>query len=137
MKTFFLTTLLLVTGLIARAQDAVFIAHSSTADVTLNADDLKSSLLGTKTKWDGGAPIKLGVLQSGPVHEKAIREFTQRSPDQFDKFWKKLVFTGKGMAPSSFASDEEAVAWVAKTPGALAYVAADKATDQVKIVARF
>jgi ABC-type phosphate transport system substrate-binding protein len=118
----------------AKASDAVFIVNPQGADASLSTDNLKSILLGNKTKWEGGALIKLAVLTSGPVHDKVIQDNTQRSADQFDKYWKKLVFTGKGFMPMQAADEAALIDYVAKTPGALGYVSAAAVTDRVKVI---
>lgn len=118
----------------ARAQDVAFIVNPQGADASITADDLKSVLLGNKIKWNGGAVIKLAVLTSGPAHDKVMQDHAQRSAGQFDNYWKKLVFTGKGVMPHQ-ASDEAAlVDYVAKTPGAVGYVSASAVTDRVKVL---
>lgn len=126
----------LLAGLVysARASDAVFIVNPQGADEALTGDSLKSILLGNKTKWDGGGLIKLAVLTSGPVHDKVVQDNTQRSADQFDKYWKKLVFTGKGFMPMQAADEAALVDYVAKTPGALGYVSASAVSDRVKVI---
>lgn len=136
MKKLFLLSLLCaaVTGAL-HAQDAALIVHPASAEVKLSPDDVKGLLLGTKTKWDGGTVVKLVVLAEGPVHEKVIKDFTQRTGDQFDKYWKKQVFTGKGIMPHVAKSDAEVVEYVAKTPGSFGYVARESATAAVKVVA--
>lgn len=118
----------------AQAADAVFIVNPQGADAELSSDNLKSVLLGNKTKWDGGGLIKLAVLTAGPLHEKVILDNTQRSADQFDKYWKKLVFTGKGFMPMQAADEAALVDYVAKTPGALGYVSASAVTASVKVI---
>jgi ABC-type phosphate transport system substrate-binding protein len=115
------------------AQDIAFIAHPAVTEPALSADDAKGILLGTKTTWSAGT-IKLIVLQEGAVHEKVIKDFTQRTPDQFDKFWKKQVFTGKGTMPAAAKSDAEVIAFVASTPGAFGYVERSSVTDKVKVL---
>ncbi len=119
----------------ASAADVVFITNSSTAADSLTKDDVKNILLGNKTKWDAGGIIKLTVLTAGAAHETVIQEYTTRSADQFDKYWKKQVFTGKGSAPDAFQTDAELLAFVAKTPGAFGYIATGTAPNGVKIVA--
>lgn len=114
--------------------EAVFIAHPDTAAASLSKDQLKSILLGTQTKWDGGGVIKLAVLAEGPTHESVISTFTGRTADQFDKYWKKQVFTGKGIMPDQFKTDADIVAFVARTPGAFGYADSAAATG-VKVIA--
>ncbi len=118
----------------AHGQDAALIAHPSVGDATVSAEDVKGILLGTKTKWDGGGVIKLVVLSEGAVHDKVIKDYTQRTSDQFDKYWKKQVFTGKGIMPQVVKTDAEVLDYVAKTPGAFGYVAKENATAAVKLL---
>ncbi len=117
-----------------RAADVVFVVNAQSAEGSLSADDIKSVLLGNKIKWDGGGVIKLAILTAGPVHEQVMQERVQRSADQFDKYWKKLVFTGKGVMPQQAADDAAVIDYVSKTPGALGYVAAASVTAQVKVL---
>ncbi len=125
---------LLVAMTLTRAADVVFITNPSTAADSLSKDDVKNILLGNKTKWDAGGIIKLTVLTTGAAHEAVIQEFTARSADQFDKYWKKQVFTGKGSAPDAFQTDAELLAFVAKTPGAFGYIASGTTPTGVKVV---
>lgn len=132
----FITLLLACTvlALIARAADYQLIAHPGVGTATLSKDGAKDILLGNQGKWANGTVIKLAVLSGGPAHDKAINDLTARSADQFDKFWKKQVFTGKGVMPEAMADDAAMVAYVAKTPGAFGYVSAGAKTDGVKTV---
>jgi ABC-type phosphate transport system substrate-binding protein len=135
MKLRFFACLAFFTAALAlRAEDFVFVVHPSVAASDLSADDAKNILLGNKTKWDGSGNIKLVVLTEGAVHDKVIREHTQRSADQFDKYWKKLVFTGKGMAPATAKTDADVLDYVSKNPGSFGYVAKESATDKVKVL---
>lgn len=125
--------LLAAASTIACAADYVFVAHESGPD-SLTRDEVKSILLGNKTRWDAGGIVKLAVLADGPVNDSVVQDFTARSADQFEKYWKKLVFTGKGAAPDTFKTDAELLAFVAKTPGSFGYVAAGTSAPGVKIV---
>jgi ABC-type phosphate transport system substrate-binding protein len=132
----FILILTLLCGLAAaaRADDVAFIVNPQGADASLSADNVKAILLGNKTKWDGGGLVKLAVLTSGAAHESVMQTYAQRSGDQFDKYWKKLVFSGKGVMPAQAADDAAMIDYVAKTPGAFGYVAAGSVTDRVKVL---
>lgn len=133
MKTLLLVFALAATMGIARGQDAAFVAHPGVTDTAVSAGDIKNILLGTKTNWSSG-PLRLIVQTEGPVHAKVIQQYAQRSPDQFDKYWKKQVFTGKGTMPATAKSDADVIAFVASTPGAFGYVATASVTDKVKLL---
>ena len=122
-----------LTVVLAAAADFSLVTNPSGPD-SLSKDDVKNILLGNKTKWDAGGLIKLAILTEGAVHESVIQEFTARSSDQFEKFWKKQVFTGKGSAPDAFKTDADLIAFVAKTPGAFGYIAAGTTPNGVKLV---
>lgn len=117
------------------AADYQVIAHPQAGVSSLSKDDVKAILLGTKGKWDNGTVIKIAVLAGGAAHEKIINDLTARSADQFDKYWKKQVFTGKGVMPETMADEAAMVAFVAKTPGAFGYVSASVKADGVKVLA--
>jgi ABC-type phosphate transport system substrate-binding protein len=137
MKRIFIliAALFAVSSASVRAADAVFIVNPDVKDTQLSVADIRSVLLGNKNKWDGAGVIKLAVLTAGPAHEHVMQVYAQRSADQFDKFWKKIVFTGKGSMPAQFADEASLVDYVAKTPGAIGYVSAGAVTPQVKALA--
>ena len=135
MKRF--SSVLLVGALLvgaARGAEYKFIVHPGTAVAALSREEAKSMLLGNQGRWDNGTAIKLAILAGGPVHESVITEITARTPDQFDKYWKKQVFTGKGVMPEIMPDDAAMVAYVARTPGAFGYVSAAAKTEGVKVV---
>lgn len=134
MKTLFTLLALAVSTVAGHAAGVVFITHPATAEAAVSADEAKNILLGNKTKWGSGPNIKLVILTEGPVHDEVIKDHTQRTADQFDKHWKKLVFTGKGSMPATGKTDAEIIAYVAANPGAFGYVAKDSVTSQVKVL---
>lgn len=134
MKKLFLLAVFLGLTLAARAQEFSFVVHPDFTETAVTADDMKQILLGNLTKWRRGAVVKLAVLTEGPVHTKVIRDFTQRTPDQFDKYWKRQVFIGAGVLPFQAKTDEEIIAYVAANPGAVGYIATSSATDKVKLL---
>ncbi len=128
--------LILLCGCLAaalRGQDVAVIAHPSVNESSLSSDDVGNILLGKKTTWSAGA-IKVAILSEGPAHDAMLKTYAQRTADQFDKHWKKLVFTGKGIMPAQFKTEAELVDYVAKTPGAFGYIAPGSANASVKVV---
>lgn len=117
---------------VSGADFAVITHHAGPG--SLSRDDMKNILLGNKTKWDDGGNIKLVVLYGGAAHESVIQSFTSRSADQFGKYWKKMVFTGKGTAPEVFKTEDELVAYVAKTPGSIGYVSVGVTMSGVTVI---
>jgi ABC-type phosphate transport system substrate-binding protein len=134
MKKLFLIAVFFGFALAAKAQDFTFIVHPEVADGSLTTEDVKNVLLGNMTKWRHGAVIKLVVLTEGPIQTEVVRDFTQRTPEQFDKFWKRQVFTGTGIMPAQAKTDAEVITYVAANPGAIGYIAKESTDPRVKIL---
>jgi ABC-type phosphate transport system substrate-binding protein len=135
MRTTFLISLFsIVLGLTssAAAAEAVFV-HGASAVTGLSDDDLKDYYLGKKASWPDGSKVVVVVLKDGASHDNLMK-MLGKSTSQFSTGWKKLVFTGKGSMPEQVSSEDELVAFVAKTPGAIGYADVGKAKDGVKTV---
>lgn len=116
----------------AMAEETV-ILNGAAAVTTLSEDDLKDYYLGKKASWPDGSKVVVVVLKDGPSHEKLMSKLG-KSSSQFTTGWKKLVFTGKGAMPEQVGSEDELVAFVAKTPGAIGFADAGKVKDGVKAI---
>jgi ABC-type phosphate transport system substrate-binding protein len=116
----------------AMAEETV-IVHGGLAVADLSEDDLKDYYLGKKASWPDGSKVVVVVLKDGPSHEKLMGKLG-KSSSQFTTGWKKLVFTGKGAMPEQVGSEDDLVAFVAKTPGAIGYADAGKVKDGVMAV---
>ena len=104
------------------AQDVVMIINPGNETQSLTPKDLQKIYLNKKTRWRSGNHIVSVTLKSGAVHGEFVRQYLRKDVRQFSTFWKRLLFTGKGVPPTSFTKEEEVVAFVAKTPGAIGYV---------------
>lgn len=118
----------------AGLQGAVKVVVHPQVTSAITAEMVTAAFTGKLTKWPEGSAVRLAVLAGGPVHEEAVKAFTDKNVSQFDNFWKRLVFTGQGAMPKSFASEEELLAYVAATPGAVGYIGAGTPADGVRVV---
>ena len=114
------------------AEETVLLNGASTL-AGLSDDELKDYYLGKKASWPDGSKVVVVVLKDGASHENLMKKLG-KSTSQFSTGWKKLVFTGKGSMPEQVGSEDELVAFVAKTPGAIGYADSGKAKDGVKAV---
>jgi ABC-type phosphate transport system substrate-binding protein len=116
------------------AQDVIVITNGGST--TLAKTDIEQLFLGKKTSW-GTSKVVIATLKTGTAHETFMKEYMGKQPDQYLMYWKQLVFTGRGTMPQAFTTDQELIAFVAKTPGAIGYISpAGKSgiTDQLKTV---
>lgn len=107
------------------------IVHPKTPAADLSQDELRSLFLGKKTSWDDGTKIVVVTLKDG-ASQDGLMKLLGKSASQFNTAWKKIVFTGHGSIPEQLDSEDEMVAFVAKTPGAIAFVDSSKVKGAVK-----
>ncbi len=127
-----LVSLVAVSASTAMAEETV-ILNGASAVAGLSEDDLKDYYLGKKSSWPDGSKVVVVVLKEGASHENLLSKLG-KSNSQFTTGWKKLVFTGKGAMPEQVGSEDDLVAFVAKTPGSIGFVDAAKAKEGVKAV---
>jgi ABC-type phosphate transport system substrate-binding protein len=114
------------------AEDVV-VVNPASGLASISDDQLKDLFLGKKITWDDGSKVIVAIPKDGPAHE-ALMKRLGKNIQQFQTGWKKLVFTGKGAMPEQVDSEDAVVAFVAKTPGAIALVSAAAIKDGVKAI---
>lgn len=114
--------------------DVVMICHPAVSTDTLSRTDVKKIFLGKKLLWDDDREIRFVVMKKSPVHKEFVKTYTQKSASQFRRYWKKLIFTGKGSAPTAFDTEAEVIAYVSETEGAIGYVSSEIRPENVKIL---
>lgn len=117
-----------------QAFDFVVIANQEVPADSLSKHDIKKIYLGKKKTWENGQPIELVTMVSGDVHESFLNTIVKKTSTQFTYYWKELLFTGRGVEPKSFSNSAGVAEYVAKTKGAIGYVAPDTSPEGVKVL---
>ena len=91
---------------------------------------VQAILRGERTLWDSRAPI-IVVLpgQRAPHADSLSRELLRMSRAGMQRYWLALVFQGRASPPVFQDSVEETVAFVRRTPGAIAVIPAGQGGD--------
>jgi len=125
------TMLMAMLPAVCLAGDVVVIANESVSDTSLSQKMVSDIYLGKKSTWSDGSKINFVVLK-GSAQETFLEKYVRKTESQFNTFWKKQVFTGKGSPPKSFDSDSAMITFVSRTPGAIGYVSANANVANVK-----
>jgi hypothetical protein len=132
LKVFFAlaaTSFLLTTN--ARAGDVKVIANNGVTISSISAEELNGVFLMTKTSL-GGGHVEPVLAQGGAAHEAFLKEYVHKTAQALQTYYRAQLFAGNGSMPKVLNSDAEVVGYVAKTKGAIGYVAASASTDGVK-----
>lgn len=86
-------------------------------------------------RWPDGKLVRVFVLpDSHPLHGRMSKERLDLYPYQLRQTWDRLIYSGMAQAPIEVASEEEMLAKVAATLGAIGYVNKARKNDPVSIL---
>lgn len=121
-RLFLLTALALALPAMG-AQAELRVGLSSNVDPSdASPENLNSLFLGNKRHWSDGSLVKLAVLASSNVQSPFLKAVTDRSPSQYWAYWRNRVFSGRGVMPKIFHSEEEMLEYLKNEKGAIGQV---------------
>ena len=111
------------------------VVHPSNAAETISRRELSSLYLKKVTQWpDGSAVHPVEPAETSVTRAYFLSDVLGKSAFAVKTFWNKRVFAGRDTPPVEKRSDEEVVAFVRATPGAIGYVAPTSAVAGVKVL---
>jgi ABC-type phosphate transport system substrate-binding protein len=110
--------------------EVLIIANKNVPEDSISKTEVKDIFLGKTVKWADKSNISFVILKND-VHKAFLKEYIKRSSSQYGNYWKKMVFTGKGMKPKAFDTEKELVQYVAETKGSIGYIS--KGTEMMNV----
>jgi ABC-type phosphate transport system substrate-binding protein len=126
---------LLVSAHTLAAQDYKVIVNSANSTTELSADAVSKLFLKSVSKFPNGtaaAPVDLS--KASPVRAAFSKAVIGRPISAVESYWQQQIFSGKDVPPPVKSSDDEVIAFVKATPGAIGYVSAGAALGGVKAI---
>lgn len=130
-----LAAILMLASLEGLAGDVKVIANPDIRADTISARELKSIFLLQRRDLSDGSSVIPVMQKSGRVHEAFLEQYLDRSSEELLIYYQGLSFTGRATMPKELNSDQEVVAYVVKTKGAIGYVSTTADTTTVKTLA--
>lgn len=110
----------------------VMVTNPANPTSALPLSHLTRLYLGQTNRYpDGSTAVVLDV--SGGARKLFYSEVLKKAPDQVEKYWARMIFTGKSQPPREIGP-AEAKTLVAATPGAISYMDASKVDSSVKVL---
>jgi ABC-type phosphate transport system substrate-binding protein len=116
----------------AEAQVAV-ITNKSNSTSTMTTSQIASVYSLDMKTWPSGE--KIVVLDNKGTAREKFYKYIGKSDSDLKKIWMRVQLSGNGKAPEGMNADDEVVAKVAATPGAIGFVNASAAGGTVKVIA--
>lgn len=121
----FLAALLLLALPVCHAgqEDIYLITHQKSLQATLTSKKARSIFSMRLRRWPDQSAIRVFVLpDEHPLHINFLEKKLRLFPHQLRRSWDRYIYTGTGQAPIQVSSEEEMLARVASTPGAIGYM---------------
>jgi hypothetical protein len=116
----------------ARAADVKIIANASVKAAAVSVEEIRGVFLVTKTSLSDGSHVEPVLLKGGAAHEAFVKQYLGKTDAGLENYYRSLVFTGRGLMPTTLASDQVVIEYVTKTKGAVGYVSAVMNTPGVR-----
>ena len=114
--------------------DVLIIANKNVKDSVITKADLKEIFLGKKVQWTDNTKIRFVTLKESDPHKTFLKTYINKSAKQYSNYWRKMVFTGKGKIPKSFATNAAMIKYVSGTSGAIGYIGSSTKPANVKTI---
>ena len=123
--------LLLLVAAPAPASEGIrFVANPALRGATIDVAEIRLAYLGEPVRV-GDTPLVPVLYHRESVEEEFARGYLRRTASQYTTYWRQRIFSGKGSPPRSFRRIDDLLAFVRRTPGAIAVVDADSPCDGV------
>lgn len=119
----------------ATAQGYKVIANESVSESELSKDVAAKIFLKQAAKFPSGAAAKpVDLAKTSPARADFSTSVLGRAVSAVETYWQQQIFAGKEVPPPAKASDDEVIAFVKSTPGAIGYVSAGASASGVKVI---
>ena len=101
------------------------IVNAANPVTQLSRQDLSKMFLKKLRAWKGAGevqPVDLG--EDATARQAFSREVHRKDVRAVKAYWQQLIFTGQGAPPVEKGSDDEVIAFVARSPASIGYVSA-------------
>jgi len=134
-KMLLVAALVMLGSVQAFASNIRIIANRSVRAEAVSASEIKSIFLEERNTLRDGTHVEPVLSKGGPAHAAFLKEYIGQNDDALQNYYRSLVFTGKGSMLKILRSDEEVVAYVERTRGAIGYVGSTARMEGVKTLA--
>jgi len=128
-----LCLLALMSASAVASADLVVVANPGVHFNSLPQAQVTRLFLGQTNNFpDGSAAQPLDINNAGQ-RNTFYENVLKRSPEQIEKYWARMIFTGKAQPPRQVRANE-IKALVAEIPGAISYIDSSQVDASVKVI---
>ena len=120
---------------LAAQQGYVVIVNDANSVSSVSATELSRMFMKKLNRWQSGLDVvPVDQPESAAAREAFSAAVHGKAVSAVHAFWQQQIFSGRAVPPAEKASDEQVMAFVRSTPGAVGYVSAGASLSGVKRV---
>ena len=132
----YIICVLIITGILSGVAyaDVVIVCNKSVSETSLTKKELRQIFLGKRVKWSDGTNIRFVTLDNPDIHNEFLKKYLQKDGSQWNIYWKRMIFTGRGMPPKQLDSPDMMNEYISNTTGAIGYIDSKDKAIYVKTI---
>lgn len=113
------------------------IVNSKSSLESVNQTEVVNLYLNKSKSLQGERLVPVDQAKGLATRAEFYQNVVNKSESQLRAYWSRLIFTGKGLPPVEIGNDAMVLDKIANDENAIGYVASDKVTSAVKVLATF
>lgn len=129
--------LIFIVGMTGSASAAGFkiVVNPANNISTLTKSELSEYLLKRKVTWPDGTPVvPVDQTDASAARQAILRDCFERSATAIRNYWNQQIFSGRAIPPVEKGSDQQVIAFILTSPGAIGYVSESANVANLKVV---
>ncbi|HTR21731.1 MAG TPA: hypothetical protein VMH88_12825 [Gemmatimonadales bacterium] len=114
--------------LVAQDKGWVVVVNEGNYLTGISTDELNRIYTKKTIRWtDGQVIVPVDLTDDQPVREVFSQAVLRKTVNAVKSYWQSIIFSGRGVPPVQFQSEQAVLSYVRSTPGAIAYVSTETA----------
>ena len=115
--------------------ELVLIAHPGNPETSLSMDEAKRIFLGKSKYLPSGGPVTpIDQTDTSAAKDTFYTTVVGMNASQLERYWAKLIFSGKGAPPAQEPGDLQVRSRIASNPSSIGYVDSSVVDGSVKVL---
>jgi len=122
-------------NLFAQSKSFKIIVNNSNTLESITSAKLSKIFFKKQTLWDNGKKIQpVDQKKENAVRDNFAQDIQNKSTDAISAYWRKQIFSGRGIPPIEKPSDADVIAYVKNNSDAIGYVSNSAKVSGVKVI---
>ena len=115
--------------------EMVVIVNKDNPLATISRGEVEMIYLGKKKQFPDGSPaVPVDLPADSPLRREFFTTVLGKAEESYRLYWVRMIFSGKGQPPLTLGDEDEAVKFVSRNKGGIAFVESGGMAPGVKTV---